>query len=642
MLPKMCNLLKVLLSSFLVFLSTITFSQQVCNGALGDPVININFGSGTSNFAAPLSTANTNYLYVQDSPDDGEYTIAKSTNGMHNQIGNGWHQIPNHTPNDPNGYMMVVNASENPGIFYQTNISGLCPGTTYEFAAWIINLLNYSGKKPNITFTIETTAGAPVGKYNTNDIEDGPTPKWIQYATTFTTTNQTDLVLKISNSGPGGIGNDIALDDITFRACGPIITSSVNNVPSNISVCEGNSGNYALAANITASTYVDAVYQWQSLNGNIWTDIPGQNTTQTTVNLTGAAIGSYQYRLITAERQNINSVNCRVASDPLTITVTAKFNTIASNNSPTCIGSSVQLSATEGTTFKWTGPNGFTSTDKNPIISNTQFDMAGDYTVTATLNGCTSTSTTTLVVLEPFLTTSFTSVETCENNPITLFASGGISYKWLPSESLSSSEIANPIANPKETTTYTVTASNGICSETATVKVIILKNAVADAGADLKALNGYSVILNGKVTGDDVSYFWTPNDYLDDPTKLNPKATPPFDITYTLHAQSNAGCLNSTDDVLVKVYPKIVIPNSFSPNGDGINDYWTIPATEAFTNTRVKITNRYGNLVYQSNGVYKPWDGKFEGKDLPSAVYYYTVYFNEDFETYSGWIFLTR
>lgn len=638
----MCNLIKVFLTIFLISFSIVTFAQQDCTGALGDPVININFGSGATDFGNPLSADNTNYPYVPGTPDDGAYTISKSTNGMHNQIGNGWHQIPDHTPNDLNGYMMVVNASEKPGIFYRTNISGLCPGTTYEFAAWIVNLLNYSGKKPNITFTIQTTTGTPLKSYSTKDIPDGVTPNWVQYATTFKTTDQTDLVLIISNSGPGGIGNDIALDDITFRACGPIISSSINNVPGDMNVCLDNSGSYDLAVNVSASSYTDPVYQWQSNTGGVWSDIVGQNTLQTTANLTNAPIGSYQYRIITAERQNINSVNCRVASSPLIININAKPNTVASNSSPTCVGSSVQLSVTEGTTFKWTGPNGFTSTDKNPIINDTQLDMAGDYTVTATSNGCTSTSTTTLVVLEPFLSTNFISVTTCENHPVQLFAFGGISYKWLPSESLSSSEIANPIANPKETTIYTVTASNGICSETATVKVTIIKNAVADAGKDLKAFEGSPVTLNGKVTGDNVTYFWTPSDYLDDPTKLNPKASPPSDITYTLHAVSADGCLSSTDDVAVSFYPKIVIPNSFTPNGDGVNDTWNILAINSFPNARIKVTSRYGNLVYQNTGNYTPWDGKSNGKDLPAGTYYYTIYFNDDFETFSGWIFITH
>ena len=634
--------LQIRFSLFLLLIFTFKnlSAQQACAGALGDPVINIDFGSGTSNFSSPLSSINTNYRFLAGTPNDGEYTIAKSTNGMHSGVG--WHQIPNHTPGDSNGYMMVVNASNNPGIFYQAAIPNLCPGTTYEFAAWIINLLNYSGIKPNITFSIETTAGVVLQSYNTGDIADGPSPNWVQYATTFKTTAQTDLILKITNNGPGGNGNDIALDDITFRACGPTITPSINSGSANISVCEGVTDSYNLNAEVSAG-YAEPVFQWQVNSGTTWTDLPGETSKQTTVNLVNASKGIYQYRLVAAERQNIASVNCRVASAPLVINVNAKPNTIASTNGPVCIGANIQLSATDGATFNWSGPNNFTSTDKSPLINNAQLNMAGVYTVTATINGCTSTSTTTLQVFEPIdAAASFNSAFTCQNSPIQLMASGGTTYRWLPVDGLSDPNIANPIASPKETTIYTVTVSNGGCSATATVEVNIIKNAVADAGADLKILTGQPVTLGGKVSGDNVKYFWTPADYLDDPTKLNPVATPPFDITYTLHAESNSGCLSTSDDVFVKVYPKIVIPNSFTPNGDGINDTWTIPAAEAFPNAKVRIVNRTGSLLYQSNGVYKPWDGKFEGKDLPVGTYYYTIYFNEDFDMFSGWIFLTR
>jgi len=631
--------IKILLFILLIFSINLS-AQQVCTGALGDPVINIDFGSGTSNFSAPLSSINTNYIYIAGTPNDGQYTVAKSTNGMHTGVG--WHQITNHTPSDANGYMMIVNASNSPGIFYQTAIPNLCPGTTYEFAAWIINLLNYTGIKPNITFSIETRSGTVLQKYDTGDIPEGSASNWKQYATTFTTTEQTDLILKITNNGPGGTGNDIALDDITFRACGPIITPSIDNGSSNISVCEGIAGTYTLSANVSAG-YANPVYQWQINTGSSWNDIPGETNKQTTVNLTNAAKGIYQYRLIAAERENISSVNCRVASTPLIITINSKPNTQASNNGPVCVGANIQLTASEGDTYSWIGPNNFTSTDKSPLINNAQLNMAGIYTVTATLNGCTSTSSTTLSVLNTIdATTSFNAVITCENSPVQLFAYGGTSYKWSPAEGLSNPDIANPVASPKETTTYTVTVSNGACYATATSTVNIIKNALADAGADIKILNGQSINLTGKVTGDNVTYFWTPTDYLDDATKLNPVATPPFDIIYTLHAESNSGCLGSFDDVFIKVYPKIVIPNSFTPNGDGINDTWSIPAAEAFPNAKVRIVNRTGSLLYQSNGVYKPWDGKFEGKELPVGTYYYTIYFNEDFAMFSGWIFLTR
>ncbi|RZL41598.1 MAG: T9SS type B sorting domain-containing protein, partial [Pedobacter sp.] len=256
---------------------------------------------------------------------------------------------------------------------------------------------------------------------------------------------------------------------------------------------------------------------------------------------------------------------------------------------------------------------------------------------------CTSVSSTEVKVVEPVeATTSFNSVNVCEDEPVELLAMGGLTYKWFPTEGLSNPNIANPIATPKENTTYTVTVSNGNCSETASSTVNIIKKAVADAGNDLKTIDGKGIRLNGKVTGDNVTYYWTPSDYLDDPTKLNPIATPPSDITYTLHAQSNSGCLSSFDEVNIKVYPKIIIPNTFSPNGDGINDFWTIPALDAFTDAHIKVINRYGKMVYESNGTYTAWNGRFQGKDLPSASYYYTIYLNEDFPIFSGWVFIVR
>lgn len=76
----------------------------------------------------------------------------------------------------------------------------------------------------------------------------------------------------------------------------------------------------------------------------------------------------------------------------------------ASSNSPVCQGQQLNLSASNasGATYQWTGPNGFTSTDQNPIISNVGTAHAGTYSVIATVNGCTSPASTTVVsVLEP-------------------------------------------------------------------------------------------------------------------------------------------------------------------------------------------------------------------------------------------------
>jgi gliding motility-associated-like protein len=626
---KLLGLLVLLLFSFL------EIKAQVCTGTLGDPVINIDFGRGSSNIGPPI--AETNYVYVAGTPRDGEYTVVQTSAGLNS----GWHQnIVNHTPNDPTGYYMLVNANYNQGIFYQTTISNLCPNTTYEFAAYIINILRNSGIKPNIKFTIENN-GLPIKEFLTGDIPEGSATDWKKYGTVFITpANVGTITLKITNQNPGGSGNDLALDDITFRPCGPTITTAINSDGINATLCAGQNGSYNLSASVSAG-YNDPAYQWQALDGTTWVDIIGGNATQTTINFTNAVVGTYKYRLLVAERLNINSINCRTSSAALTINVIDKPNPIASNGGAVCVGDNIQLNVDQGVLFNWTGPNGFNSNLQNPTITNVNANAAGTYTVTVFNSaGCSNTSQTLVQVLpEVVANTNMATATICENQSIGLEASGGTIYKWLPVAGLSDPNIANPIANPKQTTVYTVTVSNSTCSTTKKITVTVLKSAMADAGEDKTILAGQSVTLNGNATGDNMSYLWTPSVYLDDPTKLNPIATPPSDITYTLTVQSD--CSISTDKVFIKVYPKIEIANTFTPNGDGINDTWNIPSISAFSNPKLKVVNRVGQLVYESKSA-QPWDGKFNGKNLPTGVYYYTLYLNEDFKIYTGWLLLTR
>jgi len=614
--------------------------QAQCNGTLGDPIKNETFGSGTNTYGSPLSNGITNYTYSGGSPNDGQYTITKSISGLNG----GWIQnIVNHTPGDPNGYMMVVNASNSPGIFYQTIVTGLCPNTTYEFAAWIINILKNPGIKPNVKFTIENDGVEIIPPFSTNDIQENT--GWIRYAQTFVTPiNLGIITLKMTNQNPGGNGNDLALDDITFSACGPSLIPSIeNSALTSANICEGKTAIFNFNTDVTPGVYQNPKYQWQINTGTGFSDITGEQTTKLTRQFVNATTGTYQYRLLVAEGDNISSPNCRIAGSPLTVIVNPLPTAIAENFGPFCIGNTIQLNASGGTSYSWTGPNGFTSTAQSPILINATKAMEGEYTVTVTANGCTAMASTNALVHDPI--TATTNVQTatiCEGQSTQLQASGGTQYLWQPAKGLSDNQISNPIASPTETTTYTVQVSNGGCFDTAEITVNVNKNATTDAGSDQKIVIGQTITLNGKVTGDDITYYWTPADYLDDPNKLNPTATPTQDITYTLHANSSLGCTSSSDNVFIKVYPKVVIPNTFSPNGDNVNDTWNIPAAASFPNPVVKITNRYGNLVYQSTGSFKPWDGKMNGKDLPPAVYYYSVYLNEDFQTYTGWLMLVR
>lgn len=631
----MSNLIKSICLFFILLFNFSKIKAQVCTGTLGDPVINIDFGQGSDRFGPQLTE--TNYTYFAGSPNDGLYTLVKTSAGLNG----GWHQnVVNRTPNSPNGYFMLVNASNAKGVFYQKTITGLCPNTTYEFAAWVINILRVTGIKPNIKFTIENDATI-IKEFTTGDILEGSETNWVKYGTVFSTpTNVGTITLTMSNENPGGGGNDLGLDDITFRPCGPTINSTINNTSALANMCVGSNASFNFAASLSAG-YNDPVYQWQKLENGIWTNLTGETQLQTSISFTNAALGQYQYRLVAAERPNILSANCRIAGNPLIINVNIPTALVATNSGVACVGTNVQLNVNEGVSFSWTGPNGFSSTEKNPVLTNVSPNQAGIYTVVAqNSNGCSVSAQTIVSILpEIMASTNFSSADVCENTSILLSASGGTSYSWFPTTGLSDANISNPIASPTQSTIYTVTIRNGLCTTTRTINLNLLKNVSANAGADITIVAGQTIELKGTVSGDNAAYLWSPATFLDDPTKLNPIATPNTSIMYTLTAQS--GCNTSSDNVWIKVYPKVEIPNTFSPNGDGINDFWNIPSISSFKNISLKVISKNGQVVYETK-VYRPWDGRWNGADLPVGAYYYTLQINDWGQKFSGWLFLAR
>jgi len=86
----------------------------------------------------------------------------------------------------------------------------------------------------------------------------------------------------------------------------------------------------------------------------------------------------------------------------------------------------------------------------------------------------------------------------------------------------------------------------------------------------------------------------------------------------------------------------LVVPNAFTPNGDGINDVWNIKALSDFPKCTVSVYNRYGSLVYQSKGYPQPWDGTFNGKPLPVGTYYYIINPNDGMEQLAGPVTIIR
>jgi len=127
------------------------------------------------------------------------------------------------------------------------------------------------------------------------------------------------------------------------------------------------------------------------------------------------------------------------------------------------------------------------------------------------------------------------------------------------------------------------------------------------------------------------SFVWTPAAGLSASNILQPIASPLANTTYLLLAQNiNTHC-SGTDAVFVKVNPEVYIPNSFTPDGNNLNDKWIIPALSIYPNAVVTVFNRYGQKIFESrNYSNNPWDGSSKGTKQPNGSYVYYIKLNDN------------
>jgi len=173
------------------------------------------------------------------------------------------------------------------------------------------------------------------------------------------------------------------------------------------------------------------------------------------------------------------------------------------------------------------------------------------------------------------------------------------------------------------TINYTFTAQNG-CSYSTSQQVTVSPVPTVSAGTDIVLLQGSETTLPATASGDNLTYQWIPSTGLDHDNILNPTASPIDDITYKLIVTNAEGC-SAAAQVNVAVLKNPVVPNAFTPNGDGINDTWNIKYLDTYPNNTVDVFNRYGAKVYSSVGYPVPWDGTYKGSGLPPGTYYYII-----------------
>ncbi len=258
------------------------------------------------------------------------------------------------------------------------------------------------------------------------------------------------------------------------------------------------------------------------------------------------------------------------------------------------------------------------------------------YILRATLGGCSKEDTVNVNVRwKPKLDVGLTRAICLKDSTflvgVVTHNSGIIStYRWTPIDSLRTDTLIQTWAYPTKTTYYKLTIATTLadygCVFTASdsVKLIVQPIVHAFAGNDTIAVKGAAHKLLGS---GGVNYNWSsPTALLNNPFVQYPITTLTNNANFYLEVRDAIGCVGY-DTVFVKVYngPTYYVPNTFTPNGDGLNDIFrAIPVGIANT-TYFSVFNRYGELMFETNQWLKGWDGTFKGKPQPNGTYVWMV-----------------
>jgi hypothetical protein len=313
-----------------------------------------------------------------------------------------------------NGRMLIVNADAANSIMYKGGFSyTLCANQQYSllfYAAFVGNpsyktVCDAFGgfKYPKIKMRIrDAFTGLIITEVSTTDITSNT---WSQYGLKFVSpASYTSLTFELINDAPGGCGNDVAIDDIMFGSCDPVLNVSVNSVSGCISGSSAFTGVLSDPSVIPGTK--DYQWQWSPAPGTgPWTNVVvGPNiatatAASLTINPVNAIDTGRYYRVLVSAAGNIGTPSCRFTSSGLKLlgripSVSATSATKNKNN--ICPGIAVNLTAVGGTLgtnaqFKWySGSPGGTpegtgsSIIVNPSVTTTYYVQAeGDCNTTA-------------------------------------------------------------------------------------------------------------------------------------------------------------------------------------------------------------------------------------------------------------------
>jgi gliding motility-associated-like protein len=318
-----------------------------------------------------------------------------------------------------------------------------------------------------------------------------------------------------------------------------------------------------------------------------------------------------------------------------------------------CVNNSVKLQASGALQYSWNPVTALSCIGcDNPTaapLSNTTYYVTGN-----TQYHCAATDSIAIEVKQPFKIHVSPGDTLCMGESHQLQANGADLYAWTPSVGLSNNQVSNPVSRPTRSVTYQVIGrdDHNCFYDTAYVPVVVYPYPTIDLGADKTIQVGTSVQLNPVASNDIIYYKWRPANWLSCVTCPNPIASPKQTTVYTVDVLNQGGCASS-DKITLFVFcdnANLFMPNTFSPNGDGSNDYFYPRGRGLFSVKSLRIFNRWGEVIFQRdsfnpNEELKGWDGTHKGKPASQDVYVYSIEViceNKSILTYGGNVALVR
>ncbi|MFH2144357.1 MAG: gliding motility-associated C-terminal domain-containing protein, partial [Bacteroidota bacterium] len=479
----------------------------------------------------------------------------------------------------------------------------------------IINISEPSSLELNTSFTNESCNGSN-GTAEVN-VTGGIIPYnylWSNDSTDYIITNLSAGNYSVTVTDNNGCSTDTSL---TIINDGGILSTSFTNITD--VDCYGNSTGSGTIQVTGSGTYT---YLWS--NGD------------TTATTSGIPAGTYF--------MTVSDLFGCSGFDTLLITQPAILSYSDSIVNVTCHGynnGQIYLNVTGGTpsySYSWIGPNSFSSTSAN--ISNLSH---GGYYVTITdANDC-SVSGIEFSISEPEKPVTIVisaNPPECYNNADGI-ANATVTGGTPPYEYFWSNDDTGTSASNLGSGEYNITVIDGnLCTEIDTFFISAPDQIISNetiTNTSCIGNNDGNILLNVSGGTAPYSFVWNTDPVQYDSLVINLFAN---DYSVTITDFNNCAAVNQYTvsegtDICLN------IPNVFTPNGDGVNDIWEITGINLYEKVDLEIFNRWGDVIYAYSGsgsgyASNPWDGTFNGRELPISSYIYVLDIIDSSESYNG------